>query len=512
MNDSTFCVQLHDVVKRYPGTLALDKVSLNIRPGSIHGIIGENGAGKSTLMGVLSGSQKPTSGDIVVRGRPVTFERQASAVQAGISLVSQEGSLVPDFSAAENICLGFEPVTLGGLVDQAKCITIAKDLLKKWFPRADIDFYRPVKDLSYTDQKVVEILRALNSNPAVLILDEPTASLGATEKQDLWHVMTSLAEQGVAILLISHFLAEILELSHEITALQDGRVVRSTVNKGLQESDLIALMLNRPGKVWEAGSESRHVDSQPRVDAPVLKVSEWKSADFSVNSFEARRGEVIGLMGLTGAGHFEFARSLFEPSLASEGSFELDGQSCGNRTPRQMMDAGVAFVPDHRMTNALIGDWSVRESVSVVDLKKTSGKFLGLIKSQSEKQNVLRIIKQLSIKVSSLDQKVSSLSGGNKQKVSIGRWLYWSERPMSLFIFLEPTEGVDIGAKKEIHLLMQTLAGRGAVVVVASSDLMELAAVSDHIVPFVKGRSHPLIMHRDFSEERFIEAIAGGSQ
>jgi ribose transport system ATP-binding protein len=509
MNKDTYCVQMQEVVKKYPGTIALDGVSLDIRPGTIHGIIGENGAGKSTLMGVLSGSQKPTSGTIIVRGITTAFDHQANAVQAGISLVSQEGSLVPDFSAAENICLGFESVKMGLLVDRSKCTRVASDLLQKWFPRAQIDMDRPVKELSYTDQKVVEILRALHSDPAVLILDEPTASLGATEKEDLWHVMRALSHQGVAVLLISHFLAEILELSHDITALQDGRVVRSLSNEGLVESDLIGMMLNRPGKVWQGDSGKADLRQGSSTAASVLKTTNWHGSAFSVDHFEASAGKVIGLMGLTGAGHFDFARSLFEPTLADGGSFELEGARCDGLSPRQMMDAGVAFVPDHRMTNALIGDWSVRESLSVVDLKKTARRFFGLIKSRDESLNVQRIIKQLAIKVSSPEQKVSSLSGGNKQKVSIGRWLYWSGRPMKLFVFLEPTEGVDIGAKKEIHDLMSSLAAQGAVVVVASSDLMELASVSDAIVPFVKGKSYPALSRSEFSEQRFITAIAG---
>jgi ribose transport system ATP-binding protein len=269
-------------------------------------------------------------------------------------------------------------------------------------------------------------------------------------------------------------------------------------------------MLNRQGNCWEKQVSPRQRGRRNGVGSGGnLRLTSWKGASFSVRDLSADNGEIIGLLGLTGAGHFDFAQSLFEPRLATGGTYELDGVSCADNQPSEMKGAGVAFVPDQRMKNALIGDWSVQDSLSVIDLEKAAIRHAGVVNLATERQWSKRVIERLSIKVSSLDQKISTLSGGNKQKVSIGRWLFWNERKIKLFVFIEPTEGVDIGGKAEIHEVMLALAARGAIIIVASSDLAELAEVSDRVIPFVAGSSRMPIDRSDFNESNFISAIAG---
>jgi ribose transport system ATP-binding protein len=504
-------IKLQDIKVFFSGVKALDGVTVNINPGEVHGLIGENGAGKSTTMNVLSGGIKPTSGQVLVDGIPVTFTKAADAVKLGISLVSQEGSLVAHLSAAANICLGFEPVGWGGVIRRKEMTKVANELLLRWFPNSRINLSIPVGELPYASQKIVEILRALHAQPKVVILDEPTATLPAVEKSDLCLLIRKLAQEGVAVVIISHFMSEILEMSDRITALQDGKVVCSLANKELCERDLVGFMLNR-GVTNKAATlyEQQH----QRVFIPVgdrhaIHAKSWIGKGFNVDSFAAEPGEIVGLIGLTGSGHTEFANSLYQPRLATSGHLTINDKDCSNWPISRMKAAGVALVPDHRMTNALLGQWTVRENLSLINISSTATRFLGMVMRRAEHAKAREVGKALNVKMSSVDQKVAELSGGNKQKVSIGRWLFATQEHADLFIFIEPTEGVDIGSKREIHDLMRRLSAQGAAVIVVSSDLLEISAVADRVVPFNKGRSGRSILHADFSEQLFIDYIAG---
>lgn len=506
-------IELKNISVHYPGVKALDGVSTSIRAGEVHAFIGENGAGKSTLMNVLSGSVRPTTGSVLVEGEEAAFGKPADAVMRGIALVSQEGTLVPHLSAAANICLGFEPTHFGCVIQNRELRNTAQALLTRWFPDTAIDLDVSVADLPYTNQKIVEILRALNSNPRVLILDEPTATLPAREKEDLWVLIRKLSTKGVGVVLISHFLAEVLHLADHITALQDGRVVKSLPNKGLTERDLVDFMFNRGGTTRDLHSENHRGQSRtaPESSPLALSVADWQSDAFNVSGFEVHAGEIVGLIGLSGAGQADFAASVFQPRLARHGCIHLAGEDCTGLSLSQMKKRGVAYVPDHRMTTSLIGHWTVRENMSLVNLGNTASRFLGFLRRRPEQDRTAALAREMRVKMSSVEQKITELSGGNKQKVSISRWLYAARARAALFIFVEPTEGVDIGSKQEIHDHIRQLAAQGAGVMVVSSDLLEIAAVTDRVVPFSRGRSGESISRPDFNEQTFIDAIVGVS-
>jgi len=509
-------IVLENITKQWPGTRALDGVSIEIAEGRVHGIVGENGAGKTTLVSILSGAVQPTDGTLTLAGQPVAFENPAAAVANGVSLVSQEGSLVPHLTGAENICLGFEPVKSRIFINRREVQRQAEALAKQWFPETVIELNRKVDELAYADQKVIEILRALHSRPKVLILDEPTATLPAKEKQSLWMLIRQLSNAGMAVVLISHFLQEVIDLCDEITVLQDGRKVSRLSNDGheVTERQLINLMLNR----GQSGDQDRLLNgaTSERVlsaDAEIIvDVHSWHGNRFHMDSLEVRSGEVVGLIGLTGSGHFEFAQSLFEPTLADAGNYHFRGKSVGRASVREMKRSGAALIPDHRMLNAMIGDWTVRENMSMAGIQETSMRPFGIIQSGRERSETQRLVRRLNIKTSSTETKIVELSGGNKQKVSVAKWQFASEDRYKLFVFLEPTEGVDVGAKREIHDLIISLAERGAAVVVASSDLLEIAHVADRVVAFRNGRDADQIARCDFSEAVFINAIAGVTQ
>lgn len=505
-------ILLSDIRVHYPGVKALDGVTVEFREGEVHGVIGENGAGKSTLMGVLSGSKRPTHGSITVDGQETAFAKAADAVEKGIALVSQEGSLIPSFSAAENITLGHEFTRFRAVVDRTRALAHAKAMLARWFPGTRIDLARPCSELPYADQKIVEILRALSSEPRILILDEPTATLPAREKQSLWTLIRAISDAGVGVVLISHFMSEVLHLSDRITALRDGRLVTTTASEGLTERHLVEMMFSREAHadLSAAAHGDLPEDERSRVDSGqvVLSCRNWSGPTFKVDELDIARGEIVGLIGLTGAGHFQFANSLFDPQVADGGRLTFLNSDASRANCRRMMAAGAAFIPDHRMINALIGDWSIRENMSLVSLRRLANTALRLVRPDLEQRATREAATDLNVKMSSVEQKVSELSGGNKQKVSIARWLC-SGVERRLFIFVEPTEGVDIHSKAEIHRVIRRLAHRGASVFVASSDLLEVTTLAHRIVPFVRGRAGQPIHGTDFSEQRLIDSIAG---
>ena len=494
-------VELSEIVMDFPGTRALDGVSCDIRLDEVHGLIGENGAGKSTLMSILAGAQAPTHGVLVLDDQPLELRSSADALSQGIALVSQEGSLVPSLSGAQNILLGDEPQKMGFL--RAPALNRrASDLLAEWFPEVEIDLNVPVQMLDMADQKVIEIVRALRRDVRLVILDEPTATLQAREKEQLWKIIRRLPERGVGVVLISHFLSEVKELSDRITVLRDGRKVATDLASNLDVSDMVNLMLER----GMAANGSGRAD-EPTDIAPVLTVSDWHAGNVEVDAFSICPGEVVGLIGLTGAGHFGFARSLYAGLGYVAGGMVLAGTSVAEPSPRQMQSLGVAFIPDHRMENALTAEGTIRENMSVVHPE--AGKLFAFLSPAKEESEARRVMDELNVKASGSAQTVKTLSGGNKQKISLGKWLYGAEDRYKVMIFIEPTEGVDVGAKQEIYGHIRRLAESGVAIIVASSDLLEIEQIAHRVVPFAGGRPGPDIPSNDYSEARFIAAMTG---
>ena len=499
-------IGLQNIVMDFPGSRALDNVSAKFGFDEVHGLIGENGAGKSTLMSILAGVRPPTGGRLEFDGKPVRFGSPREALEHGIALVSQEGSLVPALTGAENILLGDEPRFLGGMLRRGALMARARKLLDDWFPGVDIALDKPVDALDVADRKVIEIVRGLRSDVRLLILDEPTATLPSREKQRLWDIIRSLPEKGVGVILISHFLSEVLALSDRITVLRGGRNVGTYDKAEMSEGRMVDLMLRRTG-----GTEGLLAarESFARADeAPALLVRNWRVGRVTVPEFALRRGEVVGLIGLTGAGHFGFARSLYTRSGVLEGEVEVAGKPVNRASVRAMQKGGVAFVPDHRMENALMADGTIAENLSMVH-PEVGSRLPGTLSPSLERREAQRVMSLLDVRATGPAQTIKTLSGGNKQKVSLGKWLYGAADQYVAMIFVEPTEGVDVGAKQEIYGHIRRLAQSGVGVLIASSDLLEIEQVTDRVIPFYGHRPGPEISSEDYSEARFISAMAG---
>ena len=496
-------VLLSDITMQFPGTRALDGVTVRFRTGEVHGLIGENGAGKSTLVSVLGGSLQPSSGSVLINGQAVRLNSPNDALRQGIAHVSQEGSLVPGLTGAENILLGAEPRRLGAVIRRGSLRDEAAALVARWFPHLQIQIDRPVGDLPMADRKVIEIVRALRGAARIVILDEPTATLPAREKEQLWDIIRGLPKQGVGVVLISHFLSEIKALSDQITVLRDGRHIRTAAAEALSEHDLVDMMLRRSG-----GAALASPTTATRRPEVVLDLSDWQVGPVRVPEFRLHAGEIVGLIGLTGAGHFGFARSLHNPAGVTCGRLVVAGREMRPGNVREMQAAGIALVPDHRMENALIGDWTVRENLAMVH-PSHAAVGPGILSMAREETEAVRVMQLLNVKAQGSGQTLKTLSGGNKQKVSIGKWLYGADARYRVMLFIEPTEGVDIGAKAEIYRQMRRLADAGVGVVIASSDLLEIGGITHRVIPFVNQRPMPEIPLGDFSEAAFISAISG---
>ena len=509
-------VVLRDISVVFPGTRALDGVTVVVEAGETHAIVGENGAGKSTLVKVLSGLQAPTSGAVEIGGNPVIFSGPSSALAAGIALVSQEGSLVPSLSGAENIFLGHERRRGGLVIDQADLSRRANALRQQHFPDTSINLDCPVQELPHASQKIIEILRALSRAAKVLILDEPTASLPARDREQLVRVIRELARGGLALILISHFLGEVLDLADRITVLRDGRQVATLGRGEAREENLVELMLSRTlTKVEQERRPAPDLTAAGRPQpAPRLAVMGWSGPGFGPVDLSVQPGEILGLVGLSGAGQVPFVESLYGAVSTKAGRLELDGRVQKVSTPRAARAAGIGLVPDTRMTKALVASWTVRENLSVLHLRQGAALInaLPLISSRRERQAAAQQMRRLQIKAHSSDQLVSELSGGNKQKVSIGRWLFGRDETAPsayrVMIFVEPTEGVDVGVKAEIHRLIRDLASSGVGVLVVSADLLEIEALADRVAAFGGGRVTGFLERADFSEAAFVRQMS----
>lgn len=499
-------IHLKDISMRFAGTHALQGVSLSFHEGEVHSIVGENGAGKSTLLRVLSGSLRPTCGEVLVGGRRVRLTQPADALAHGIAMVSQEGSLVPHLSAAENIMLGREPHALG-LIRPGLLMAQARALMQRWFAQTTMDLGAEVRTLPFAEQKMVEILRALNAAARILILDEPTAALPAQEKAQLLQALRSLAQRGVGIVYVSHLLAEVLALSDRIAVLRDGRLVAQTRPAECDEASLTGLMLGH----GNTPLAQRQAAQRRARGAVVLQATDWRGPGFEVADFSLHAGEVVGLLGLTHAGHQAFARSLYEVPLRGGGRLQIDGRTSHARHTRESLRDGIALVPDHRMANSLVPGWPVCENLSLAHLRRMQIGRTGLLSRLRERSCAEASVARMQVKAYGLQQPVDELSGGNKQKISVGKWLFAepSQPSYRAMVFIEPTEGVDVGAKAEIHRLLLGLAEAGLGIVLVSCDLHEVQSLADRLLVFRQGRVCREFMAGQFTAGQLIDAMAG---
>ena len=491
-------LRMEGISKSFPGVQALQKVDFEVSRGEIHALVGENGAGKSTLMKVLTGALMPDEGQISLRGERVIINSPSDSQELGISMIHQELSLIPYLTVGKNVYLGREPQwRLPGFVDWKILYLQTQDLLDQL--NLDVKAQAEVSDLSIAQQQMVEVAKALSLDADLIAMDEPTSSLTEKETEILFEVMRRLREQGVAIIFITHRLEEVFEVSDRITVLRDGRHIATVPTLELSQNEVVQLMVGR-----ELGDMYPYSETEQR--GVVLQASELHDGfELRGVSFELQGGEILGLAGLIGAGRTALAETLFGLRQATAGEIRIAGEAVKLRSAKKAIKYGLGFVPEDRKLQGLFLNMAVRENITMSSTSLVSN--FGFL--SSVKANTLAgvHVDKLDIRTPGLRQRVRNLSGGNQQKVVIARWLTLKPR---VLILDEPTRGVDVGAKAEIHGLMRQLAQDGVAVLMISSDLPEVIGVSDRIIVMHEGRITGRFHRDDASQDTIMHAATGG--
>ena len=486
---SEYILEMLDIVKEFPGVRALKGVQLKVRPGTVHTLMGENGAGKSTLMKCLIGIHPPTSGKIIFKGQEVHYKTTLEAMNSGISMIHQELSPVPERSVCDNVWLGREP-RKGLIVDHKKmredCIALFKRL------NLDLDPDAKMGDLTVAKMQMVEIAKAVSYDSQIVIMDEPTSSLTDAEVEQLFRIIADLKAKNVAIIYISHKMDEIFRISDDITVYRDGEYIATDRAENLNVDKVIQLMVGR-----------EVTQMFPKVDCPIgetiLKVENLSAGKAVKNvSFELHRGEILGMAGLVGAGRTETAEAIFGMRHITGGKIYKDGKELHIKSPEDAIENKIGLLTEDRRGNGIVGLLSVRENTVLANLKKYG--FPLNHKKMREDTDVY--IKKLNTKTPSMETPIQNLSGGNQQKVLVGRWLLTDP---DILILDEPTRGIDVGAKAEIHSLITKLAGEGKAIIMISSELPEVMGMSDRIVVMHEGTMTGVIDRKDFSSELILK-------
>ena len=491
-------IEAHNLHKHFGGAVAVDDVSLQVSPGEIHAVVGENGAGKSTFMRMLAGILVPNEGYVVMNGDRLEPGSPQDAIDAGISLVHQELSLIPEMTVAENILLGSMP-TNAGFIQRAKLKEIAQGALEEIGVSVDLD--EPVSRLSVALRQFVEIARAVAREPRVLILDEPTATLTPAETDYLLDMLQRLADRGLAILYISHRIPEIFAICDTVSVLRDGELVGTVDIGDTSPGDIVDMMV---GRELKQELETDHVSNPKEV---VLRATDVKAPGVNGISLNVRAGEIVGIGGLVGAGRTEFVRAMLGADPRSSGTVALtvDGETRAINSYGQAVAAGVGYVPEERRADGLALTMTVRANIALPNRKALSSP-LGVLKRGQITTYAKDLADDVSLRPPRIELEAGAYSGGNQQKVVVAKWL---GRAPALFVLDEPTRGVDVGAKAEIHRLVRSLAEKGTAVLVISSDLPELLELSDTIHVVRDGRIVGTLP-RDVADESSVMALASG--
>ncbi|HET8913324.1 MAG TPA: sugar ABC transporter ATP-binding protein [Ktedonobacteraceae bacterium] len=489
-------VELHGISKQFGGVQALRGVDFQLFPAEVHALVGENGAGKSTLVKILAGIHRPDEGSLKVDGKAIELRSPTQAQSLGIAVVQQEPMLFPDLDVAENVFMARQPRDRFGRIDWKRMYREVDQLLAS----LDVSFssHTPVQGLSIAEQQLVEIAKALSIQARVLVLDEPTAALSAHEVDELFAIVKQLRERGVAILFVSHRLDEVFAIADRLTVFRDGTHIITTPVSQITTEETIKHMVGRElsnffpkgeAEIGEVVLEVRHL-TRPGVFADV--------------NFQLHRGEILGFAGLMGAGRTEVARVLFGIDQAANGEIWLKGKQVRIRSPQQAMNYGIAYVPEDRHQQGLIMNFSIATNITLSILQKVS--HLGLINPNQEQQIAQEYANQLSIRTSGIGQLVNALSGGNQQKVVLSKWL--ATNP-SVLILDEPTRGIDVGAKAEVHRITSDLASRGLAIILISSELPEVLAMADRVVVLHEGSISGTFTRSEATQERVMFAATG---
>lgn len=499
MTDATIAtapaLRMNQISKSFPGVNALTQVDLLVRTGCIHAVVGENGAGKSTLMKILAGVYEPDGGTIEVNGEPTVLATPLDAQRLGIRMVYQELNLVPDLTVAENISLG-QMKQKFGLVDKKAMRSEAEQVLADLGARIDVS--ELVGNLTVSQQQLIEIAKAYLADPRIIVLDEPTSSLSEHEAQVLFTVIRRMRDKGIAVIYISHRLREVLDIAEDVTVLRDGRQIDSRLVAGLTPHDMIHMMVGR-----------ELTDMFPKRDVPIGEVALsvtglTRTSVFEDISFTVRRGEIVGLAGLVGSGRTEVARALFGLDRKDSGQVLIGGREAKIRRPRDAVRHGIGYVPEDRKADGIVPAMSIKENLTLAIIAKLA-KF-GLIKSRTERTLAESYVDRLGISPRDPDRRMDTLSGGNQQKVSLGKWL---AADPSVLILDEPTRGVDVGAKADIHTLIGELVAQGVGILMISSELPEILAVSDRIYVLHEGTLTAEFSRAEASEQSVMAAATG---
>lgn len=489
-------IELAGITKQFGAVQALRGVDLSLYPGEVHALVGENGAGKSTLVKILAGIHRPDAGMIKIGGSVIDLHNPAQARNAGIAVIHQEPTLFPDLNVAENVFMGRHPRDRFGRVDWKRMYQEVERLFDSLGVRMNV--YTPVQGLSVADQQMVEIAKALSFQSRVLVMDEPTAALSAHEVQTLFTIVRRLRERGVAILFVSHRLEEIFALADRVTVFRDGARVATAPITEVTTEELIRQMVGRT-------METLYPKSVVEPGEVVLEVRHLtREGVFTDINFQVRRGEILGFAGLVGAGRTEVARVLFGIDRASAGEIFINGKSVQVRSPKDAMRHGVAYVPEDRHQHGLIMDFSIAKNMTLPVLRQTS--LLGLVNRQRERELATAYTDQLHVRTSGIDQLVKALSGGNQQKVVLAKWLITQP---TILILDEPTRGIDVGSKAEVHRIISELAGEGLAIILISSDLPEVLAMADRVLVMHEGRVAAEFSHAEADQEKVMFAATG---
>ena len=497
--DSSPLLEVKGLTKSFPGVLALRGVSLHLKKGEVLSLIGENGAGKSTLMKILAGVQPADSGEYLIEGGPVNFQNVRDAMNRGIALIHQELNLASNLDLAANIFLGREPNKKGIIQDNE-----IREEATKYLQRVGLDL--PTDTITGTlpigKQQLVEIAKALSCDARVLIMDEPTSSLSQKETETLFEVVKDLKNQGISVIYISHRLGEVIELSDRVTVFRDGENAGDLAKEEINHENMVRLMVGR--------DLSEFYDRQiHQPGKTVLQAREIISPAYSTIpvSFEVRAGEIVGIAGLVGAGRTELLQTIFGVTPALDGELELDGKSFRPQCPADAINAGIALAPEDRKQHGLVLPMTVRENSSLPSLERDQTK--GFLNYEAELKISEKAVEQMQIKTPSIEQIARFLSGGNQQKIVLGKWLAMNPK---LLMLDEPTRGIDVGAKREIYKLMEKLAGEGMAILFVSSEMEEVLGMADRAYIMHEGKISGELDRNELSEESIMNLATGGEK
>jgi len=485
-------LQMEHIRKEFPGVVALKDVSLELHAGEVHALLGENGAGKSTLIKVLGGIYAAEKGSIRINGNPVTIATVQDAQKNGIAVIHQELVLVPHMTVAENIFLGREPVTKSGTVNFRKMNAGAKEILDSFELNIHPDW--EVSRLTIADQQMVEIIKALSFNSRILVMDEPTSSLSEKDVGFLFETIRKLKKSGVGIIYISHRMSELKEITDRITVIRDGEYIGTRETSAASNDELISMMVGRKLTNYY----TRHYGNPTETILEVRGMSDGKL--LKDVSFELKKGEILGFAGLVGAGRSELMKCIFGIDRFAAGEVIIDGKKANIQNPEDAMALGIAFVPESRKIEALFPVMSVMYNITIKTLKEF---IRGIFVNHDREIAITKeYVDSIDIKTPTYAQLVGNLSGGNQQKVVIGRWLATKPR---ILILDEPTKGVDVGAKAEIYAMMNGLAKQGVAIIMISSELPEVINMSDRVIVMSNGVITALLPREELSQERIMK-------